>query len=822
MSMNRKKRCGFSLLMIFAVIIFLFPQNCLFASGRVFIENIHLEKNPYRMNITLSGKSTYRVLQNDKKEVLIAFKQTGISKNLKTSGNAKPFIKSISLERLPGDIVSFVVNTQSDLKNVDSKWRDADRTLTIYLNRKISKRKKAEGVSGRSPGKMKKGAGEIKEEKIRESAGPQKPVKTKYNGVFDDLLIELSDDECAGEDILTAVLKECEKKSWEEAFNILMAYLEGEPSERCLEPLDMLKAYTFFKLNEEENDTEKNLKAAEFFQDVISYYPDSPYVAYALMGLGNINLRLDNKTEAKGYFKVIRKDHRKFNGMPEVLLLLGRIYNDTERPKQAVGIFKEGVQNYPYSAVNVKTRIDLGKALFNIKNYEESIQLLLSVIKGDSKLIYKTPQLLILIGNSYYQLGKTRETREYLGKVYNLFPETELNHEYLTKIGDTYRDENDKEKALEIYRLVIEKYPGSTGFVLSTMRLADLSENQEEKEEMYQLIINDFPEHSLHNVAMLRLAELYNRMERYLESIATIKKLLEIGTRALKKDALDIMQEATISLFSNYLKEESYPKVLSHYETDKKMLSRFKDPRLFLLVGNAYFEGYLYTQAIDNYAKSFELYKKEKKPSELIMKMAISMQEVGLNDEALNTLNAFVRDYPKDSKIANAYTRRGELLHGKNDFNNAIKSYREAYKRSDNNEEKVRILIAEAKVHKTLENYKIVSLLFEKAITILASGSYDDFNTIFLIHRNLGENYMKLKSYVKASEAFSMALKFSDKEKDNADIYFMLGDSYQKSDAVGKAVKAYEDTIATGEAFWSKMARERLNEIKVEKKLQKT
>ena len=78
--------------------------------------------------------------------------------------------------------------------------------------------------------------------------------------------------------------------------------------------------------------------------------------------------------------------------------------------------------------------IDLGRALFNVKNYKEAIRMLSDVIKLNPKLIYEKSDLFVIIGNSYYHIGKTKEAREYRGKVYNRFPETELNHEYLTNV----------------------------------------------------------------------------------------------------------------------------------------------------------------------------------------------------------------------------------------------------------------------------------------------------------------------------------------------------------------------------------------------------
>ena len=508
--------------------------------------------------------------------------------------------------------------------------------------------------------------------------------------------------------------------------------------------------------------------------------------------------------------------------MPEVMLELGRIYNENGQSKQAIALFKEATVAFPSSKLATDIHIELGRAYYNTLNYSEAVAMLSAVIKANPRIVYEKPDILILIGNSYYNMGKSAEARAHLGMAYNLFPQTELNHEYLTKIGDTYRDEKEEDKAIEIYRLVIEKYPGTSGFVMSTMRLADLSKEAPEKEKMYQLIINDFPTHEMYRIAFMRLAELYDREGDYLKSIETIKKLFAEGAGPLKKEAMDLLEKTTISLFKAYLKSNQPAALLTHFEANKDSLGKFKNPEFFSLVGTGYAQAHLMEPALDYLKKSYDLYGKKEKPPGLLMDIAVALQENDKKKEALDAFNAYIAIAGGSDDLPKAYFRRGEIYSEMKKPDKAIESYRQAFEKSRNSDEKVRILLAEADAHKSLENYKVVALLLEKAIEELASGPYEDFRTIFLVHRNLGETYMKLKEHVKASEAFSMALKFADKGKNNADVMFMLGDSYQKSDALLKAVAAFEEVRKSGDAFWGKLADERLKEIRVSGDLGKT
>ena len=808
-----------------ALIVFLLILPVVVCAETIVIEKIHLGRKPYQMALTFSEKPSYKVIQSDTNEVVIAFKNARISRQLKTSGDARPFIERISLERGAGDVVSFIVSTQSALKKVYPRWDGKKRTLFIALNE--PSKGKTTGSKDRKTPTREKSAQAKADTQGKPSGGPRATAtaikeKTKFKGTMDDLVTQLKEDPCSTDEMVKTGIELCEKKMFQRCFEEVGDYLKNTPEAPCQEQLTILKAYAFFNGTPEQEGGDVSLKRSEYFQDMVSYFPDSRYLPYALTGLGLVNLALQNDAEAKGYFKVVHNNYPGYVGMPEVLLELGRIYNRTRQSKQAITLFKKSISQFPWSSIQVDTSIELGKALYNIKDYKEAVNVLTQVVDSNEKIIYEKPDILILLGNASFNLGNTMAARSFLGKVYNLFPDIELNHEYLTKIGDTYRDEKDIEKALEIYRLVIEKYPGTSGFVLSTMRLADLSKDLAEKERMYKLIIDDFKDHSLYRVAMMRLAELYDREGEYVKCIAVVKDLLEEGAGILRKDALNLLEKTTISLFSTYLESEAYTDVLTHFEADKPTLERFKSPLFFKLVGDAYYQAHLNDPALVYYKEANDLYKKGQVPSEMIMRMAMVMEAKGMTADALKMFDAYITTYKASSKTARAYHHKGLIFAGLNQHEKAIEQYRSAIKLSATNEEKVRILIDEANAHKALENYRVVSVLLEQAIQILASGAYDDFKTIFYVHRNLGETYMKLKEYVKASEAFNMALKFADKEKSNADVTFMLGDAYQKADYMLKAAEAFETVVKSGDAFWGRLADERLKEIKVEKNLQKS
>ncbi len=121
-----------------------------------------------------------------------------------------------------------------------------------------------------------------------------------------------------------------------------------------------------------------------------------------------------------------------------------------------------------------------------------------------------------------------------------------------------------------------------------------------------------------------------------------------------------------------------------------------------------------------------------------------------------------------------------------------------------------------------LKQYDIAVASLIKAINMLASDPEESYETLSEAHRSLGENYMAQENWTKASDAFNMAVKFAGTEKSPTEIYFLLGEAFEKGRDFKQAKKAYTNVVENGDSFWSSMARERLRGIKLSNRLEKT
>ncbi|MBF0103595.1 MAG: tetratricopeptide repeat protein, partial [Desulfobacterales bacterium] len=374
----------------------------------------------------------------------------------------------------------------------------------------------------------------------------------------------------------------------------------------------------------------------------------------------------------------------------------------------------------------------------------------------------------------------------------------------------------------KIYKLVTEKYPGTEGYVDSTVKIAQYTDDLTEKERLYRLVIDEFPDNPLVRISMLGLADLQKQRAEYDNSISTIKEILARDPKGLNADALDLLQNVFDIYLKKLLEKNDYAKLLTIYEAEKTLIDPFESSSLFFSVGDAYLRGHLYEKAFELLMKSYKLFAKGQRPPELISALGIAMQESGRADDALSMFSNYIRLFPNGRDIVEVYHRQGNIYQLKNDDDKALKTLSIAYNMSTKEEKKANVLIDEAAIYRKQSNPIQVTVVLNKAIEHLNKSQKPDAKNLAFVYKQLGENYHAMKAYGKAVDALSRSIELSGVTPTNVDVRFMLAESYEKGKELDKAEKLYNDVIASGDAFWAKLAEERLQGLKLETKLQKT
>ncbi|MBF0204571.1 MAG: tetratricopeptide repeat protein [Desulfamplus sp.] len=863
-------------LCILVIFCILFPMNSAIAKNAELIGIFLDGQSGIRLQMTqrIPGK----VIMVDDKELLIALKNIRPVKGMNNRNRSSDIIRNIEVEELPGNVLAIVVTGKVPLKSIEHSWDKSGLNFMIKFNgNTVNEKSKSSSkrLSSSSKNKLnaKRTKTQTKSDKISKSGSgtktsqeiikssqsikesvsvvaeatttaskatdlksgtvnTEKGVPKKY-GTRKNRLSDIAGDitdivavadlmSCSDKDLKKAYLL-LKQSEWQNAFDLLNGYLEKGGTE-CLENVNFLTAYAFYQ-SMDQSDFQQLLKAESFFHNLLVNWSSSPLIPFAHASLALIYYKLDNIAVAEGHFTIVANEYKSYLGMPEVLYYLAMIYdekgkNDREYNDRAIETYRNVFDNYSDSVYAVDAGVGLGKALFKKFNYIESRDILTSLVEGNPEIVYDSPEVLRSIGEAEYALHNSIPAREALTRVYNLFADIIDKDAIMTKVGDTYYYEKKMERAKAVYQFVMDKFPGTDGFLDSAMGLALCQTDRSKIEELYNMVKKDFGDHRLARVAMMRLAELYNKNGEYQKCIEEIENLLATHPTGLRYDAIKLMQSAYESLFKTKLKAGEYPDVLKIYEGAKMLLDRLESKEIFLSTGLAYLDAHIYEEAFNQLMESYKQYKQNERPLELLFGLGVAMDESGRKDDALNMLKSYIERAEASPQKVEAHFRTGNILFNKGELTKAGKSFRSAYELSKDRIEKGNILSREAQIYQKLNEWKKVTDLFEKAVKEYASATGKNYDLISGAYKSLGKSYLEQKLFIKAADAFNMALKISDTAGLNSvDIVFMLGDAYQKANAIEKAKEAFEKVAGTDDSIWARLAKERLTTLALAEKV---
>ncbi|MBI9087747.1 MAG: tetratricopeptide repeat protein [Desulfobacterium sp.] len=814
-------------------VLFVFLGIC--RAGAATLKAVTIGDDPGTVTISLSEKVPFKVIRVDGREVLIALKNIDSARMVSRKGKPGSVIKDVSVEELPGGVFALVVTGSRRFDSVGSAWDKTGSNLVVRLNEKGKpktppvpdkvqpQRAKKAAVAKPAP-KPAKVASVVKPvppvSKVKKTAKrdyvPVKRAASIFQGDITDILLKANVQGCRSGEMEKAI-NLLKRELWTEGGDLLDTLI-GQGGASCLEPAYYLRAYAGLMAGDVD-DYQKNLTAIRLFQDALVAYPDSDLLPFALAGMGILQTRLKNPAAAEGFFAIIRDHYKDYPGLAQVLYHLGRIYEEKGYNEQALAYYKEVYEKLPENVYVVDAGLGVGKMLFKKRFYIDSLNTLSHLLKSNPEKTYDSPELLLSIGEANFELGRTVPARENLTRVLNLFPDIPGKDMIMTRIAETYAIEKNDKRAESIYRLVIDTYPGGEGFLNSSMGLAILLTDLGEKKNIYSMVKEDFSEHKLASVAMIRLAEIYAQEGEYAKCIEEIESLLATHPQGLRYEAVKLMQRAYEALFDKQLGGGRYPDVLDRFEKKHVLLDRMESRSIYLTVGLAYLEARLHEQAFNQLIKAYKLFKRNARPESLLFGLGVAMDETGRRDDALRILTGFVKRYPKSANLSPAAVRMGILLTDKKKFARAAKSFDRAYVAARDRLQKGKVLARKSEVYKAQNDWPQVSTLLARATKEFGMAPGDNFEVLSTTYTRLGESFLEQKLYVKAADAFVLALKFGGGDGARADIGFMLGDAYQKANVLEKARKAFEKIVALDDSIWSRLAKERLATLDLAEKV---
>ncbi len=330
------------------------------------------------------------------------------------------------------------------------------------------------------------------------------------------------------------------------------------------------------------------------YKYAIDKFENSRNIPLAYIKMSKVASGMDDGYQALGYLSIVLSSKNP-DFMPLAYLARGKVFLQIEQPEKAIKDFKVLLQEYPDSRYAMEANLWIASYYHRIGLYEESEQRLSEINEKHPELYLEYPEVILLNAKNGLYLKKYAEARNHLFKAINIGGQQEAIDLLLSRIGDTYHNEENDKEAEKYYRMVIDYYPASEGASISKLRLAEYFSDITLLDNVSQNESNE----TIGELALLEKAyQLYENKE-YTEAIKTLKEtaLKPVQTET-RKDAKRLIVHA-IEKELDRLKEAGLPTDLVYiYKDNEEILTDRINPESLLLVAEAYKKLDRYKEAV--------------------------------------------------------------------------------------------------------------------------------------------------------------------------------------------------------------------------------
>lgn len=812
--------------------------------------------------IDVRGYSTHKVIPVGEREILIALKDMGISDQVYTHEAilGDPFIRGIEVVERPFHVVSLNLQLRHPHTALDLNLDQGPDGLRVEIRHKDGQG--AQGLETIGPSRSDSGKREGTETKVDKVKEPN-PSKGQITE-DDRLFLEAEKGRRNGD--------------WGKAIAAYEKIIRTHPRSPHLEASYFGVATTTHR--KFENDIADHLlEIAHRYQTALSRFPRSNHIPRAMLSLGRLYRQAGRYLEAMTYYDLLLKKDLHDGVRAEALFYKGVILSRTKRPLMALRAFEEITEAYGSSNFGRKAKLETAKTLYDMKSFKRSLETLNEIVSERPNAVYETSDVLLYTAYNQYELGRLEAARDAFSRVINYFPEMEEREMVLTRIADTFREDGLEEKAGKLYGLVARTYPESEAGIISLLRLGEISEAAETRQplvvaetasrnvtsktatQIYQEIIETYPKSPLSQVAMLKLAGLQKRNEDYAACIDTLSTLLAGNPEpGLRGNIEKVMQDAKLKLAARQRARGNHE---ASVETVASMLADYPDARLskevrgglaaslvqvlqekhrrggaeaaisyfeerkddipvarmrgvLLEAGMAYRELHLCKHAVSALVAARRLNLDKDLSAKFLWGLGECSYRTGQYDLARDVLSAYVSENPDEGSIPSAYLWLGNIHMAEGGYQKALDAFKQGLQKAESARDRTELLAATGKALSRIGDYQGAVKPLNQVLSMLEADSGHVSPARFDTYRELGKAYSRLGETSRAVEAFEQALRLRPEGAEAYGLQFEIAKCYQ-SIAPGKAKSVLTEIVASGDPFWSKVAQARINEIEVQR-----
>ena len=363
------------------------------------------------------------------------------------------------------------------------------------------------------------------------------------------------------------------------------------------------------------------------------------------------------------------------------------------------------------------------------------------------------------------------------------------------------------------------------------LRLANLEKKNNRYKESLQMlrdVLGKHPETRLRlevekalQDAALKLALVEQENGNHEQSIITLKEILvEVPWTRRNEEIKSALRVSLKAFFEEKAQEGKIEDIVSCYQQMKSAIPFEDMPNILLLLGDAHKRLHLYGHGLSIFRKARRSYANRDQAANLLVGLGECAYKERKFDEAEGSLKAFVARYPAHGESSKAHYWLGSIFLQRQQYDRALTSLKTALRKKPDKYHRVKVLTAMANASNAQGDYEKAVRWLMEAIALLNNDESSSSEDLYIAYRQLGENYLKLGQKERAVPVLEKALELNPEGSDTHSLQFRLAQCYQRLRALGKAEKMLNRMVASGDLFWSKVARAQINDMNIKKSVE--
>jgi TolA-binding protein len=380
----------------------------------------------------------------------------------------------------------------------------------------------------------------------------------------------------------------------------------------------------------------KPAEAKPFFAKVVGGFPASDVFADASMMLGECfaaNAMYDSARTS--YEKALAIADVSFETKVTSSFQLAWCLMKLGRSKEAASGFSKFIATYPDHPKAAEASYWLAESEYQGGDYRNALKQYQSIVNSPKHP--RREEGMYGIGWTYYKQGDFPKAVAAFEQLIVAYPSGKFSFDGRLRLGDCYFQQKDYKKAAGAYRTVIRLFPKNDGADYALYQLGQTfyrSGDHEQASDQFEAVVKTYPNSNLADDAQYALGWMKFQRKDYLAAVKDFQ-----------------------STISNYPASELVP-------------------RAYYSIGDAYYNLRQYPAAEKSYRQVIQRFPKSPLAADALKGIQYCLVAQGKSSEAVNTIDAYVKENPSSANNEQLELNKGELLFSQKQYLEAAQAYR--------------------------------------------------------------------------------------------------------------------------------------------------